>query len=128
MVMKKILLAVGFLLTAVIALVIGIRLGARSQFRQSAKELDSVQAMMAFNRISDERNMQHLLSKGCIDQAKQWVDFYYDVNMRILADKYRIGITPDVTDYINKRDPDILNSLSEFKSKFRSSWVQKACR
>src|SRR5690348_16198802 len=126
--MKKALLMIAILLALLATWVIAMRLGFRSALKLSDKDLDSVQATLAFNRIMDDRRMEYLLAKGCIDQAKRHVDISKNLDTEVLAEIYKRGITPDATEYINDRDPKLLPTLSAFKNKYGTTWTENACK
>lgn len=82
--MAVVVLAAVILLACAFA--IGMRFERRSVYRQATAELNGVQAMLAFNRLQDERHVRELLSQGCASQAAEFVDYLTDQNMGVLSD------------------------------------------
>jgi hypothetical protein len=97
-------------------------------FRQGTTELNGVQAMLAFNRIQDERHLQELISRGCSDQAVEFISYTNDKNMELLAGLTKGHIDSGTLKYLSDRDPSILRDLKTFKSKYGGSWMEKPCK
>ena len=107
-----------------IGMVIGTRLGSG----KLENELNSTQAMLAFNRVLDERKLELLLSKGCVTQALAKTDIAIDQNTKLLATLFKGRLSPWVSKYISDRDPNFLSTLDGFRSKYGDSWTEKECR
>lgn len=60
------------------AFLLGAALGQRAMLRRATLELNGVQAMLAFNRIQDERHVQELMSRGCTQQAEEFISYTSD--------------------------------------------------
>lgn len=72
--------------------------------------------------------MAFLLSKGCIDQAKRHVDINEDQDAELLSEFYKSGLPPETVQYINLRDPQLLSTLGNFKSRYGVRWTEKVCK
>lgn len=107
---------------------VGARHGQQAMFRRATAELNGVQAMLAFNRIQDERHVRQLISQGCTDQAAEFVDYTNDQNMELLSGFVKRKIDSDTLKYLADRDPGILEELKTFKSRYGSSWMEKPCK
>ena len=105
----------------------GIAAGMRSNRHQLAQELDSTQAMLAFNRLLDERRLQSLLLKGCAGAALERTNISMDQDTRLLASLFKGRLSPWVAKYVKDRDLELLNSLPKFKSKYGDSWKEPEC-
>jgi hypothetical protein len=124
-----------FGLISVVALVfiavifwLGFGIGLRYGTSQSEIELNNTQAMLAFNRILDERKLSLLLSKGCITEALTRTDIAIDQNTKLIASFFKGKLSPWVSKYISDRDPNFLHSLDGFKSKYGDSWTETECK
>ncbi len=61
---------------------IGIGIGIRINLHRTAIEIDNTQAILAFNRLLEGRRLELLLSKGCLEAAKEKVDIRIDHALR----------------------------------------------
>ncbi len=110
------------------AFAVGAGFGQRTMLRRATVELNGVQAMLAFNRIQDERHVRGLISQDCRDQAVEFIDYTNDQNMEVLSDLVKKGIDADTLKYLADREPAILTELKTFKSKYGKSWMEKPCK
>lgn len=121
------LLAAGCLIALFVAYRVGERVGQRSTFQEMRGELRDVQTMLAFNRILVERKLQRFISKGCIAQAADEIDFLSDGDTGQIAE-YLKGPTDKVTlKYITDRDPFLIDQLRNYKSKYGTTRVEPVC-
>ena len=120
--------AIGCVLAIVISFAIGDSLGQRSMLAVARVDLNSVQAMLAFNRLQDERELQLMLSKGCVAQVQSLLSYDEDQDMQLLAGFVKGKLNPEDVKYIADRDPKLLSSLSTFKSKYGSRWEIPECK
>lgn len=121
------LITFGIVGAIIVSFVIGLYVGERWAIANLSVELDSTQAMLAFNRIVVERRMQSLLSRGCMDAAMKEVDIDEDQDTRLLAEFFKGKLTPWTRKYVSDRDPNLVGTLSTFKSKYGSVWEQPDC-
>lgn len=126
--MKTWFVAIGCALAVVISFAIGERQGQRSMLAAARVDLNGVQAMLAFNRLQDERELQLMLSKGCVDQARSMIGYNEDQNMQLLAGFVKGKLNPEDVKYITDRDPKLLSSLNTFKSKYGARWEVPECK
>lgn len=110
------------------AFAIGMRFERRTMYQQATAELNGVQAMLAFNRMQDERHVRELLSQGCATQAAELLDYLTDQDMGVLSDVIKRRIDSDTSKYLTDRDPKILVELMTFKSKYGTAWMEKPCK
>ena len=122
------LIGVGAVVFTAIIFGIGVAIGMRHVSSQLESELNSTQAMLAFNRILDERQIKLMLSKGCVAEALAKTDIGLDQDTKLLATLFNGRLNPWVSKYITDRDPDFLRKLGEFKSKYGDSWAEPECR
>jgi hypothetical protein len=101
----------------------GIRIGSR----HTAIEIDDVQAMLAFNRILQERKLASLLSRGCMAAAIEETDIRIDQDTKLLASLFKGRLSPRVSKYVDDRDPNLRETLDNFKSKYGDSWREPRC-
>jgi len=106
---------------------VGSNFGQRLMLARTTPELNGVQAMLAFNRIQDERHLQSLISRGCTDQAAAFLDYSEDKDMQLLSGFLKGKIDADTLKYVHDRDSNLVDTLKTFKSKYGSSWFEKAC-
>ncbi len=125
---KKILVAIACVLVLAIICVVALRVAYKLTSRRFDQALIGVQANLAFNRLIDDRRMAFLLSKGCIDQAKRYVDINEDQDTELLAEFYKSGLPPEAVQYIKLRDPQLLSTLGNFKSRYGVRWTEKVCK
>jgi putative effector of murein hydrolase len=111
-----------------IAFAIGESMGQRSMLAGINAQLDSVQASLIFNRLLDARKLKSLLAKGCIEQAAQAVDVAEDKDMELLAGFVNGKLDASTTKYISDRNPNLLDELKTFKSKYGRSWSETECK
>jgi len=122
------LVALGIVIVIVASFVGGLYVGERWAIANLSVELDSTQAMLAFNRILVERRMQSLLTKGCMDAAMKEMEIDEDQDTRLLAEFFQGKLTPWTRKYVSDRDPDLVKTLSTFKSKYGDMWQQPDCQ
>ena len=109
------------------AFAVGSNFGQRLMLTRTTPELNGVQAMLAFNRIQDERHLQSLISRGCTDQAVAFLDYSEDKDMQLLSGFLNGKIDAGTLKYVRDRDSNLVDTLKTFKSKYESSWFEKAC-
>jgi hypothetical protein len=110
------------------AFAFGTSFGQRTMLARATLELNGVQAMLAFNRIQDERHLQSLLLHGCTDQAVDFVDYTKDKDMELLSGFLRGQIDAEARKYVTDRDANLVEELRTFKSKYGTSWMEKTCK
>jgi hypothetical protein len=110
------------------AFAIGNSFGQKSMLSTASVQLNDVQAMLTFNRLSDERELQSLLVKGCVSQAGALLDFYKDKDMGLLADFLRGRLNNSTKQYLFSRDPNLATELPKFHSKFGGVWAVPDCK
>ena len=118
-----------YVMVIVVVFLIGSSVGQRSMIKMMSVELNSVQGMLAFNRLLDERKQQLLLNRGCITQASYAVDIAQDKDMELLSEFFTRGQLDERSlKYIALRDPKLLSELKNFKSKYGNTWVEPECK
>lgn len=128
MAIKARYIAIGSAVLVVIAFAIGNSLGQRSMLKAFSLQYDGVQAMLAYNQLDDDRQLQVLLSKGCVTQAQRYLDFYEDRETRLLSEFFKGKLDLETIKYVTDRDPKLVASLSTFKSKYGSRWDEPDCK
>ena len=122
----------GCLLIGVASFFVGDSFGQRAMLRafspEYARQYNGVQAVLAFNRLGDERHWEYLLENGCIAQAKKAIDVAQDKDTELLAEFYRGSLDQSTLKYIRDRDPTLESRLKTFKSKYGNSWTEDACK
>jgi hypothetical protein len=97
--------------------------------KHASRELDSVQASLAFNRILDERRWLEMLAKGCTTPVAKALDVALDKEMELLAGYVaNARLDADAIRYISERDPTLLAEVKSFKSKYGRSWSEESCK
>jgi hypothetical protein len=114
------------------ALVLGFLAGTISERRISfgwhRVQLNNVQAMLAFNHLQGDRELKTFLAKGCISPAIELVDIAEDKETELIAGFYvSRQIDGSTLKYMSSRDPEIVEKLKAFKSKYGSSWRNPEC-
>jgi hypothetical protein len=125
---RVVALAVVVVILLVCAFLIGEKLGQRAMLRRATVELNGVQAMLAFNRVQDERHVQELMSQGCTAQAEEFIGYTNDKNMELLSGFVQGRIDSGTLKYIADRDSRILVELKTFKSRYGNAWMEKPCK
>lgn len=129
--MKLALIGFGVTVFITIILIAGMAIGVRYLQDQTRAErnasLDSVQIMLAFNRILEARQLESLLAKNCVAQALKKIDIGIDQNTKLIRELSKKALSTDVSEYITDRDPDFILKLDEFNSKYGDSWEEPDC-
>jgi hypothetical protein len=110
-----------------IAFVAGDSVGQRELLRAFNVQLDDVQAMLTFNRLLEERDLQAMLSKHRLEQAGLTVDIRIDKDMELLQEFFGGKLSPSTREYVSKRDASLEKSLTTFQSKYGRRWTVPAC-
>jgi hypothetical protein len=116
-----------FILIGALSFGLGVVEGRRAGLSVVRVNVDSVQAMLAFNRLSDERHWEDLLANGCVDQAKKALDVAQDQDTKLLSEFMDGKIDQSTIKYINDRDGKLLGQLKYFRSKYGNSWDEDPC-
>lgn len=126
---KKIIISAVMAASAavIISFAAGIYIGEKSMLPGMEIQLDGTQAMLAYNQLDDDRKVAALLSKGCISQAQSRLEFYEDRETRLLSEFFKGQLDPGTIKYVTDRDPQLVVSLSSFKSKYGARWDQPDC-
>ncbi len=126
---KLALVGFGVVATAGLCFLAGLYVGGRSAIRALGYELNGTQAMLAFNRLDDERRVQSLLGAGCIPAAQKQLDIDEDQNKALLAEFFSDRTLPAwARRYVLERDPNLAKNLATFKSKYGNVWEQPDCK
>ena len=120
--------AIVVVVAVVISFAVGMHVGQKSMLPGMEIQLDSTQAMLAYNQLDDDRKVQLLLSKGCVTQAQSRLDFYEDRETRLLSEFFKGKLNSWAIMYITDRDPQLVTSLGTFKSKYGSRWDEPDCK
>ncbi|HEY1707239.1 MAG TPA: hypothetical protein VGG10_03170 [Rhizomicrobium sp.] len=124
---KMVLAGVGCLICGILLFVAGDSVGERTAYRKFAVGLSSVQAMLAFNRLEDERNWRSLLAKNCLSQLATELDANQNEEMMELA-QFEDRIDAGTIKYIDARAPGLRSQLRTFKNKNSNGWSEAQCR
>jgi hypothetical protein len=124
---RLIFVALAFFL-ALITFFVGKGVGQRAMFTSMRTDLHSVQTMLAFNRILDERRLRSLISRGCINQAVDELDFLKDRDMELLSQYLKGTVDKSTVKYISDRDSHLIDELRDFKSKYGSVRSEGVCK
>jgi hypothetical protein len=125
---RTVTVVVAVILSLAIGLGAGLSLGQRSMLTAADTELRNIQAMLVFNRILEGRQLQALMSRGCVSQAGDQISFHLDKDMELLSHHANLGLDAQARQYISDRDPAMLQSLKGFKSRYGKVWTEKACQ
>lgn len=71
--------------------------------------------------------MQSLLSKGCSEAALKEMNIDEDQDTELLAEFFKGKLPAWTRKYVSDRGPDLVKTLSTFKSKYGSTWEQPDC-
>jgi hypothetical protein len=115
------------LLIAYLSFGLGLRAGQRVDEQDTKVAKNSVQALLAFNRVQDVRRWEGLLTRGCTRQAIRALDIAQDKETELVAEFFRGKIEPSVAKYIKNRDSGFLEKLKSFKSKYGDRWYEEEC-
>lgn len=124
---RRIWTTLAIAMAVVAAFAIGESVGQRRMLSVANSQLTGVQAMLAFNRLLDDRELKSLLASGCVAQAVLSVDIANDKDMQILADFFKGPLDPDARSYVMARDPKLIGELATFKSKYGQKWSIGGC-
>jgi hypothetical protein len=119
--------AIGFVLIGGACFALGVREGSRAGFHDTAIKIDSVQAMLVFNHLEDERHWEYLLTSGCFPQATKAIDVAKDKDEELLAGFTKKYPDKEIVKYIRDRSPALIAELTTFKSRYGNSWTEEAC-
>jgi len=119
-------------LLVVIALIVvfavGNSVGQRTMLSALTTQLNGVQAMLTFNHLLEDREMQSLLARGCVQQAALRIDIANDKDMESLSGFFRRKLDPSARAYVLQRDPGLIDDMKTFTSKYGSSWSVPECK
>lgn len=116
------------LFVAVLSFLLGSSTGQRAMLRIFSVRYDGIQAMLAFNRLDDERHWEALLKNGCTAQAMKSLAIAQDQDLELLAGFYKGQLDQDTLNYIQARDPTLLPRLKTFHSKYGNEWTEGPCK
>ena len=122
------ILVFGIAALVLLSFVIGESIGQRSMRRPFSIQLDGVQAMLLIDRIVEERKIKSLLARGCASEAMTVVDINENSDLKLLAEFVNGKLDHPTLAYITRQDPNILEELGTFKSKYGSTWQEPDCR
>lgn len=125
---KNVVLIVLAVVAIAVSFAVGNSVGQRTMLAAASVQLNDVQAMLAFNHLLDDRELQSLLDRGCGTQAAAVVDFYRDKDTESLAGFFRGRLNESTRDYVSKRDPDLVKGLGSFQSKYGQQWAVPECK
>jgi hypothetical protein len=114
-------------LALAVAFAVGDSIGQRTMLKVASIQLNDVQAILAFNRLHDEREVQSLLDRACVTQAKEYLDFYRDEGLKLLAGFFRGPLSDSTKEYVSLRDPHLLKNLATYRSKYGDTWAAPDC-
>jgi hypothetical protein len=117
-----VILFCGLVGTGLLGFAIGTSVGERTMLSVSNVQLEGVQAMLNFNHLDEERRLQSLLAKGCVDASSKEVDIQINLDKEVIADLLRRATDSDAIKYISDRDPKLIDELKSFKNKYGKSW------
>ena len=124
---RLLLIGIGAVLYTGAIFWLGIGIGTRMNVNRTAVEVDNTQAMLTFNRLIEGRRLELLLSKGCLDAAREKVEIRMDQDTKLLASLFKGTLSPWVAKYVDDRDPKLLGTLDKFRSKYGDSWAEPDC-
>jgi len=127
MVVRNIALTFAAVVAAALSFVIGDSFGQRSMLRQAHVQVEGIQAMLLVDRIVEERKIKSLLMRGCTKEAITAVDINENSDLKLLASYLAKELDQGTIDYINHHDPNMLNELKTFKSKYGDKWPVVEC-
>jgi hypothetical protein len=107
---------------AIVLFVGGVVLGQRQMFRAFAVQLRGVQATLLFDRIVQERQVEALLARDCVNAAIGEISNNELRDRKTLAAFVNEKLDRDTLAYITKRDPNILKELDSPAGSFTNTW------
>lgn len=125
---KVAVMAVCSIAIVIVVFVGGLYLGGRRAIAYLNVQMDGTQAMLAFNRISSERRLQHLLSNGCANVASAQLKVDEDQDMQLLAGFVRGPLPSWTIKYIEQGDPHLMAELQKVTVKPNNTWTIPDCR
>ena len=83
--------------------------------------------MLSFNHLQRFREIEEDLSKNCTTEAIEKTRIAIDKELQLLSEFEKENTETWVNKYIADRDPDLLDQLKTFKSKYGKSWTELKC-
>jgi hypothetical protein len=114
-------------LALVASFAIGDSVGQRTMLSVASRQLNGVQAMLAFNHLLDGRQLKSLLAEDCIAQAASAIDIAVDKDTETLAELFKGPLDPAARSYVMAREPKLAAELPAFKSKYGQKWSVGKC-
>jgi hypothetical protein len=127
MTQRNMILAGGTMALAILSFVIGDSAGQRSMRNPFRIQMDGVQAMLLVDRIVEERKLKCLLAHDRAAEALKAIDFKENSDLKVLADFLNGDLDPPAVAYITNQDPNIINELKTFKSKYGNTHPAVEC-
>ena len=124
---RNLMLGLGLIAAIGLAFILGEILGQRSSVKQMRINLDGMQAMLLTDQIVEKRKVRSLLAGGCPTEAQEELNITENVEMKLLAEFVDGKLDRSSLEYINSRDPNILDELKTFKSKYPSKRPEVSC-
>lgn len=125
--MKKLLLSVSLFFLLLVVVLTSFFLGVKTEQDRFSFELSTTQAMLSFNHLTQFKEIETDLSKNCIASSLEKTRIAIDKELMLLSSFEKKNENTWVNKYILDRDPDLLNQLKTFKSKYGNSWRKPEC-
>jgi hypothetical protein len=118
--------AIAVLLLSFGSFVLGMHRGHGEPGAISEEDVAYVQADLALSHLQDYRDLEADLSRGCAEEALAKLRARVDTQTYVLA-----GLRTDhpqlVEGILERRDPELLLHLRDFKSKNSDGWKEPKC-
>jgi hypothetical protein len=123
----NVMLGLAFIAAVGLSFAVGESLGQRSMVKQMRINLDGVQAMLLADQIVERRKVRSFLIGGCRTEALEEIDFTENAEMKLLAEFVTSNLDKSSLEYINSRNPNFLDEIRTFKSKYPSKRPEVSC-
>ena len=125
--MNKLLLVVAAAVLFLLTTAGSFFLGTKLERHQFAEELDATQGMLWFNNLLQFRKIESNLAKGCSAAALEATKIAIDKEMELLSEFHKDHGASWLNKYISDRDPNLLDQLGSFQSKYGTVWEEPKC-
>ena len=100
----------------------GVSLGQRQMVKSLGAQLRAVQARFRIDKIVQERHIKALLDQGCVAVAAGELSNNELSDRDVLGEFVHERLDNSTIEYINQRDPKILDEIDTPKDSFVNTW------
>ena len=118
------MIVIAWIVSLIIATIFGGVLSTKGMKIQFGNILAQTQAIISYDNMSDFREIEGDLSKGCFPEALKKANLYKERNLDAISNYLKESSDPSFRKYISIRDPELIKNLQNHKSVYKniSQW------